>query len=259
MITSSLKPCVFSPFRRDRHSDFPDGRYVKCRVLGGAKTALDVSMRRQRLDGDLEDDTAPVPNDMVHGYVTCTSKKGCFVRLSRSLDARVILKELSDDFVPDPGAMFPPGRLVVGKVKTVRDVKGGKKLVDVDMRESVLLSGEDRISIDDIEVYEKYTGVVTRVETYGAFVKIDNSDVSGLAHVTECSDSFVKDVQNLYHPGDLVKVKVVSLDREKGNRLAFSLKASNFVDDGDSSGRLHLFRCWQTLHATLLTQCRPDA
>ena len=226
----------------DARNDYPDGKYVKCRVLGSAKSkaTVDLSLRDARLEGDLEDDYIPEPNEMTHAYVVSTTKKGCFVRLSRSVEGRVILKELSDDFIPDPTAMFPPGRLVVGKVKNVTKSDAKKKgnngltaTVDIDMRESVLLSSGDRLTIDDIQENSKYTGVISRVESYGVFIRIDNSDVSGLAHVSECSDTYVKNIFDLYNPGDLVKVLVIKMDKEQ-RRLGFSLKPSNFVDDDDS-------------------------
>ena len=204
-----------------------------------------MSLRDSRVEkGNLDNDPTPTPNDMVHAYVANTTKMGCFVRLSRSVEGRVILKELSDDFIPNPQAVYPPGRLVVGKVKHVKESsnnnkKGGRHaitMVDIDMRESVLLTSADRLSIDDIELNSKHTGVITRVESYGVFVRIDNSDVSGLAHVSECSDSYIKNVFDLYNPGDFVKLVVIEMDNEK-RRLAFSLKASNFddSDDDDSS------------------------
>ena len=226
-------------FSDELESDYPDGKYVKCRVLGNAKSkgTVELSLRESRLKGALEADTVPKVNDIAHAYVVATTKKGCFVRVSRSVEGRVILKELSDDFIPDPSAMFPPGRLVVGKIKGVKDApakKGASSFVDFDMRESVLLTSGNRITIDDIKEFSKYTGVVTRVESYGCFCRIDNSDVSGLAHVSECSDSFVKNIHDLYNPGDLVKLVVIKIDKTRG-RLGFSLKASNFVDDDDSS------------------------
>ena len=185
----------------------------------------------------MDDDKIPNPNDLVSAYVVTTTKQGCFVRLSRSIEGRIILKELSDDFIPNPFAMFPPGRLIVGKVKHVKESQGTKKsnqtLVDLDTRESVLLASGKRLTMDQIEENAKYTGVITRVESYGVFVRIDNSDVSGLAHVSECSDSFIKNIYDLYNPGDFVKLVVISIDKEQG-RLAFSLKASNFVGDDDS-------------------------
>lgn len=168
-------------------------------------------MRDSRLRGNLEDDSIPSEGDSVHGFVVSTTKVGCFVRLSRVVEGRVILKELSDEFIPRPDEMFPAGRLVAGKVKCVKELKPNKKnnlsaMVDVDMRESVLLTSGKRLTLDDIEENSKYTGVVTRVESYGVFVRIDNSDISGLAHVSECSDTYVKNLFNLYNPGDMVKL-----------------------------------------------------
>ncbi|KAL7554857.1 hypothetical protein ACHAWF_018571 [Thalassiosira exigua] len=231
--------------------DYPDGRYVTCRVLGHAsggggrsKGTVELSLRGSRCakDGNisscLEKDPTPKPGEMSHAYVVSTTKKGCFIRLSRYVEGRVILKELSDSFVPNPVTAFPPGRLVVGKVKGVRPSDSRKRgsnvlnFVDMDLRESVLLAGGDRVTWNDVKEHSKYAGVVTRVESYGVFVRIENSDVTGLAHVSECSDSFVKNIFDLYNPGDLVKVIVISVDKEQ-TRLGLSLKASNFVDDDD--------------------------
>ena len=179
---------------------------------------------------------------MVHAYVITTNKKGCFVRLSRFVEGRVILKELADGFLPDPAAMFPQGRLVIGKVKDIRhqpsDAKKSKKysakvMVDLDMRESTLLEDEDKMTYDDIKVGEKYKGTVTRVEPYGVFVRLENSEMTGLAHLSECSDNYIKNLTDLYDPGDLVKALVVKKDEEQ-NRFGLSLKASHFEDDSDS-------------------------
>ena len=220
-------------------NDYPDGKYVNCRVLGGLNGMVELSLRDSRLKGNMDDDRIPSPNETSTAYVVATTGKGCFVRLSRSVEGRVILKELSDDFVLNPATMFPPGRLIVGKVKIVKESQNTKKgnkvvtMVDMDLRESVLLASGDRVTMDDIQENSKYTGVITRVESYGVFVRIDNSDVSGLAHVSECSDNYIKNIFDLYNPGDFVKLIVLKMDNEQ-KRLAFSLKASNFVDDDDS-------------------------
>jgi rRNA biogenesis protein RRP5 len=224
-------------------TDYPEGKYVNCRVLGGLNGMVELSLRESRLKGNMDDDRIPNSNETSTAYVVATTSKGCFVRLSRSVEGRVILKELSDDFVPNPATMFPPGRLIVGKVKNVKEsqnIKKGNKnvtMVDMDLRESVLLASGNRITMDDVQENSKYTGVITRVESYGVFVRIDNSDVSGLAHVSECSDNYIKNIYDLYNPGDFVKLIVLSMDKEQ-RRLAFSLKASNFVDDDseDDSG-----------------------
>lgn len=44
-----------------------------------------------------------------------TSSKGCFIMLSRKIDAKVLLSNLSDGYVEKPETDFPVGRLVNGK------------------------------------------------------------------------------------------------------------------------------------------------
>lgn len=43
------------------------------------------------------------------------SKKGCFVVLSRSVEGRILIKNLSDTFVADPAESFTPGMVVRGR------------------------------------------------------------------------------------------------------------------------------------------------
>ncbi len=226
-------------FHRDQQleGDFHHGLYVSCRILSNSGSgAAEVSLRESRLDGDLDNDAAPEEKEITHAFVVNTNKKGCFLRLSRFVEGRVILKELSDSFLPDPGSMFPPGRLVVGKVKKISTSKNSKKskkskiTVDLDLRESVLLEDQDKVSFDDIKEGVKYGGVVTRIESYGVFVRLENSEVSGLVHLSECSDDYVKSLSSMYDPGDLVKVLVIKVDKEE-KRIGLSMKASHFEDD----------------------------
>jgi rRNA biogenesis protein RRP5 len=208
-----------------------------------SQPVVEVSLRSSRLEGDLDDDELPEEKDMVQAFVVDTNKKGCFVRLSRQVEGRVILKELCDGFLSDPAASFPMGRLVVGKVKVIQEQKSKKKkkttkdfvkaTVDLDMRESTLLESQDNLEFDEIELQSKHKGVVTRLESYGVFVRLENSDVSGLVHKSECSDKYVKNLADLYDPGDLVKVLVIKKDPE-GKKIGFSMKASHFEDDEDS-------------------------
>jgi hypothetical protein len=49
-------------------------------------------------------DPVPAAGSVVQGYVANTSAKGCFLRLSSSLTGRVLLKDLSDEFIHSPVA-----------------------------------------------------------------------------------------------------------------------------------------------------------
>lgn len=64
-------------------------------------------------------------------------------------------------------------------------------------------------------------GVVTKVAKFGAFVDLEDGK-SGLVHISEIADTFVKDINNHIVEGDEVKVKVLSID-EKG-KIALSIK-----------------------------------
>ncbi|KAG7347708.1 30S ribosomal protein S1 [Nitzschia inconspicua] len=246
---SSINPQLGDNKNADKESQrdriYRNGDYVECRVLGLdlVTNQVDVSLRPSRLQGDVDDDPEPQAGDVVQGFVVTTNKKGCFVRVSRTVEGRSTIKEICDGFLPNPEAAFPAGRLVVGKVKSLRTVeKRGDATkdtvhlqVDLDMRESVLLQEhENRLGFEHIAVGDKHKATVQRLEDYGVFVRIDNSNVSGLAHVSECSDNFVKNLSALYNPGDPVKVLVIKKDEDQ-KKIGFSMKASHFEGDDDSS------------------------
>lgn len=59
------------------------------------------------------------PKMNVQGYVKNITPKGCFIMLSRKLDAKILLSNLSDGYVENLEKEFPIGKLVVGKVASV--------------------------------------------------------------------------------------------------------------------------------------------
>ena len=68
-------------------------------------------------------------------------------------------------------------------------------------------------------------GKVINVKPYGAFVSI-GSDKKGLVHISHISNDFVKDINEFLHQGDVVKVKILSMD-DDGGKIALSLKDAN--------------------------------
>lgn len=49
------------------------------------------------------------------GYVKNITPKGCFVLLSRKLDAKILVSNLSDGYVDNLEKEFPVGKLVEGR------------------------------------------------------------------------------------------------------------------------------------------------
>ena len=56
-------------------------------------------------------------------------------------------------------------------------------------------------------------GQITGIKPYGAFVSID-ANTSGLIHISELSDGFVRDVELFVKLGEKVKLKVLEIDQE---------------------------------------------
>ncbi len=70
-------------------------------------------------------------------------------------------------------------------------------------------------------VGEIYDGKVATIMEYGAFVDIAPG-ISGLVHVSEIAEGFVKDVRKYLNEGDEVKVKLLS--KERDGKLKLSIK-----------------------------------
>ena len=64
--------------------------------------------------------------------------------------------------------------------------------------------------------------VVTGVQSYGAFVLIDNS-INGLIHISEISKGYVRNIEDFVKVGETVYVKILELD-EEDLRAKVSLK-----------------------------------
>jgi S1 RNA binding domain protein len=71
-----------------------------------------------------------------------------------------------------------------------------------------------------IEVGSKVQGKVTGITNFGAFVELPGG-TTGLVHISEVADSYVKDVNDHLKVGDQVEVKVIS---EKDGKTALSIK-----------------------------------
>lgn len=66
-------------------------------------------------------------------------------------------------------------------------------------------------------------GQITGIQAYGAFVQVDDH-TTGLIHISELSEGFVKDVAVIVKVGDRLKLKIIDID-SKTHHLRLSLKA----------------------------------
>ncbi|MEN8259040.1 MAG: polyribonucleotide nucleotidyltransferase [Pseudomonadota bacterium] len=76
----------------------------------------------------------------------------------------------------------------------------------------------------EVEVGKVYEGRVARLMDFGAFVTILPGK-DGLVHISQISDEHVEHVSDKLSEGDMVKVKVLEIDRQ--GRVRLSIKAVN--------------------------------
>ncbi|MBN1373741.1 polyribonucleotide nucleotidyltransferase [Candidatus Dojkabacteria bacterium] len=75
--------------------------------------------------------------------------------------------------------------------------------------------------VGELELNKIYSAKVVKVAEFGVFIELDNG-ASGLVHVSEMSDGFVKDPGTIAKLGDKVEAKLIKID-ETG-RYSFSIK-----------------------------------
>ena len=126
------------------------------------------------------------------------------------------------------GELIGPG----GKnIRRIQEETGAEVSIEDDGR--VFISSPKKDAVDlcrqmveyytaDIEVGKVYTGKVTRILNFGAFVEILPGK-EGLVHISQLAESHVKKVEDVVSEGDEVTVKVVEIDNQ--GRVNLSRKA----------------------------------
>ncbi len=81
-----------------------------------------------------------------------------------------------------------------------------------DMPKPILRS--DVLKFEDLKEGMLLTGTIRNVTDFGAFVDVGVKH-DGLVHISEMSESFVRNPSEIVSVGDIVKVKVIKIDRER--------------------------------------------
>ncbi|EPS59007.1 hypothetical protein M569_15804, partial [Genlisea aurea] len=225
-------------------SGYQEGQFVKCEILeinrsakgtvhvdlslrcpscnvADAEHSSDVNIKRPKEIKDLQ------PDMPVKGYVKSISTKGCYIMLSRKIDAKILICNLSDNYVENPAVDFPIGKLVSGRVRSVEPLS---KRVEVTLRTSSVDRGSDVISFDHVSAGTIISGRIKRVESFGLFISIDNTNIVGLCHISEISDSYEEHPETNYAVGQIVSAKVLKVDKDR-NRVSLGLKNSYMETD----------------------------
>ncbi|WP_208558704.1 polyribonucleotide nucleotidyltransferase [Marinilactibacillus kalidii] len=118
--------------------------------------------------------------------------------------------------------------------------------IDIDEEGTVSIYGQDATAIkraieiieqltEEVEVGRIYKGTVKRIEKFGAFVEVIKGK-DGLVHVSELSDKYIKNVEDVISVGDVMDVKVTEVDKMGRVNLSRKavLEAENAEKDSES-------------------------
>ena len=155
--------------------------------------------------------------DVVQGIVKNLTDWGVFVNLN-GLDALLHITDISWSRINKPSELLSIGQSI--KVKITK-IETEKKKISVSMKHLT----EDPYSkiINKYEIGKKYPAIVTKVQDYGCFAKLEEG-LEGLIHQSELSWT-----KKNIHPGKILstsqKIEVVLLEKDiEKRRLSLSYK-----------------------------------
>jgi len=136
------------------------------------------------------------------------------------------------------GAIIGPGGKIIKRIQRENNVN-----IDIDDETSVVsVAGETTEGLEcavkqimnlvkDVEIGQIYEVRVERIVSFGAFCEIAPGK-SGLVHVSELAEGFVKDVNAFLKEGDMLRAKVIGIDPQ--GKIRLSLKQANISGESNS-------------------------
>lgn len=153
------------------------------------------------------------PKMKLKGTVTRLELYGAFIDIGVGVNSLVHISRLTTGHVNRVSDV-----LTVGDVVTlwIDKVDPEKKQIMVTLIEPL------KVDWRDLKNGQTYTGTITRLENYGAFVDI-GAEREGLVHISEISHDYVKQPSEKLAVGDEVQVQVLGFSKRK-RRIDLSIK-----------------------------------
>ncbi|XP_068709241.1 protein RRP5 homolog [Montipora foliosa] len=121
---NQLVRCFVLAVKEDDHFDLS----LRPSRTEGSSTVNEEVSDPKKVDKEIKSLADLKDGDIVRGYVKRCSDVGVFVSLAHDIDARVQITNLSQYFVKQWKLLFPPGKLVTGKVLSIDPTKGQVEL-----------------------------------------------------------------------------------------------------------------------------------
>lgn len=152
------------------------------RIALSMRSSRTLNSTAKQIDREIASISSINVGDVIRGFVSNIPDSGLFVLLGRGIIGRVLIRDLSDQFLEDWKSHFKVNQLVRGKVLSV-DAPGNK--VGLSLKPSVVDGKSSGKGFADIHEGDRLSGVVSRIEEYGIFIKLVGYNLSGLCHKSE--------------------------------------------------------------------------
>jgi small subunit ribosomal protein S1 len=152
----------------------------------------------------------------VTGQVRSIAPFGVFIDLG-GIDGLVHKSELSWNKVNNPETAYAIGDEVEAEVIDINHERGRISLSIRRLQPDPWQESVAKYTIGDV-----IEGTVTKLVNFGAFVRVEEG-LEGLIHISELSNQRVAHPGDVVKEGEVLKLKIISLDSER-HRLGLSLK-----------------------------------
>ena len=166
--------------------------------------------------------------DVLTGYLE--EKKTIAVKVNDVVNAGVVA------YLEGIRGFIPASHLALSYVENLEEYKGKTlevRVITVDReKEKLVMSAREILREQAREEHDHkiamivpgtvFEGTVESLQPYGAFVDLKDG-LSGLVHISQMCDKFIKHPLEVVSVGDIVEVKVISVDLKK-QRIALTMK-----------------------------------
>ncbi len=155
-------------------------------------------------------------NKVVQGRVEKIMPYGAFVDVD-GVSCFIHISDIAYEHVDDVSKY-----LSVGETYTFRVIKIDKQQKRVSLGLKQLSENPKTAYLKELKVGDKVTGTVTKILAFGAIIKLDESGLEGLLHVSDATQHNDMRIYQIVKLGQKVEVEIKSIDINR-NRIAFKL------------------------------------
>lgn len=126
----------------------------------------------------------------------------------------------------------PGGKTIKALIEASGDFGKNDAEISVDEDGSVLISASNADQLNYVKeriqkMFEtaklgaEYDVIVEKVADFGLFVRVPQTGIQGLVHISEITDKYIGDLSDIFEEGDVVKVLVKNIE---GGKVAMTMK-----------------------------------